>query len=29
MENKAKIPIPLRIRATLRRRARESTHISS
>jgi len=29
MENKANIPIPLRIRATLRRRMRESTHISS
>jgi len=29
MENNANIPIPLRIRATLRRRVRESTHISN
>jgi len=29
MENKTNIPIPLRIRATLRRRTREYSHISS
>jgi len=29
VENKQNIPIPLRIRATLRRRTRKSTHISS
>jgi len=29
MENNAKIPISLRIRATLRRRVRESTQINN
>jgi len=29
VENITNIPIPLRIRATLRRRTEESTHISS